>query len=125
FTCPLYSIQSRNPIELPDLSCLLQHIANVNKPRNSQRDRAINVAVVRALRVIWKSFAEGIEDKLVLDPVLLMTQTESALLGSANPTITVPNILNRLRTSSSHSEATSSLNYLTLLKVIFMRTPEV
>lgn len=66
FTCPFYSIQSRNPIELPDLSCLLQHVANVNKPRSSQRDRALNVAVVRALRVIWKSFAEGIEDKLVL-----------------------------------------------------------
>lgn len=54
-----------------------------------------------------------------------MTRTESALLGSANPTITVPNILNRLRTSSSHTEAISSLNYLTLLKVAFMRTPEI
>nr|CDS30860.2 Armadillo type fold [Hymenolepis microstoma] len=125
FICPFYSLKSRHPIEFPDLSCLFQQIANVSRfSELSQRERALSVAIVRALRVIWKSSAEGIEDGLVLDPILQMTGTESALIESANPTIAVLNTLRRLRTSNSHSEATSSLNYLILLKVAFMRTPE-
>ncbi|KAM7538255.1 hypothetical protein Aperf_G00000076526 [Anoplocephala perfoliata] len=126
FTCPFYSLKSRHPTEFPDFSCLLRRLVEVKKPSSmtSQRDRVLSVAVVRALRILLNSSLEGVEDELILDPLLRMTRTESVLLEATNPSAAFPTTLSRLQTSNTHKEAAASLSHFALLKVAFMRTSE-
>ncbi|KAL5970535.1 hypothetical protein TSMEX_001704 [Taenia solium] len=144
FVCPTYCLQSRHRIERPDFSHLLQHLTNARSLSvpSSQRTRAVTVAVVRALRVIWDSLLEG-EDALFLvflirlhcpnlkpmyfvpsDPLLKCATTESAIIEATQLSSAIPRVLHAIQMSRSHVEASMNISHLHLLAVVFWRSPE-
>ncbi|VDK35836.1 unnamed protein product [Taenia asiatica] len=125
FVCPTYCLQSRHRIERPDFSHLLQHLTKARSLSvpSSQRTRAITVAVIRALRVIWDSLLEG-EDALVIDPLLKCATTESAIIEATQLSSAIPRVLHAIQRSRSHVEASMNISHLHLLAVVFWRSPE-
>ncbi|VDM16252.1 unnamed protein product [Hydatigera taeniaeformis] len=124
FVCPIYCLQSRHRIERPDFSNLLNHLTNARAlfVPPSQRTRLITVAVIRALRAILGSLLEK-GDALTIDPILNCTTTESVIVEATQLSSAIPRVLQGIRTSSSHAEASMHMSHLHLLAVVFWRSP--